>query len=81
MQTFTVKLASGLAVFIAGVVIDLVGLDVDAQVQTAQTLAGLRLWMTIPSIILLLIGIVIYKKFYRLDAQKMQEISAALKKD
>ncbi len=81
MQTFTVKLASGLAVFIAGLVIDLVHLDTAIEIQTARTLAGLRLWMTIPSIILLVIGIVVYRKFYRLDENKLKEITRALGKE
>lgn len=79
MQTFTVKLASGLAVFIAGIIIDLVGLDTEVQFQTTATLNGLRLWMTVPSVILLIIGIAVYKKFYRLDEKKMKEISTHLK--
>lgn len=81
MQTFTVKLASGLAVLIAGIVIDLVKLDTEATTQMASTLTGLRLWMTIPSIILLLIGIFVYKKFYRLDDETMSTITAAIHSD
>ena len=74
MQTFTVKLASGLAVFIAGIVIKLVALDVKAAAQTEATLNGLRLWMTLPSIALLILGILVYRHFYKLDDEKMQEI-------
>lgn len=80
MQTFTVKLASGLAVLIAGIVIDLVGLDPEATAQTASTLKQLRLWMTIPSALLLVEGIVVYKKYYTLDDKKMAEITAKLHK-
>ena len=79
MQTFTVKLASGLAVFIAGYVIEWVHLDVEAVSQTAGTLSGLRLWMTIPSIILLIIGLIVYKVFYKLDENKMSEIMKSLR--
>ena len=78
MQTFTVKLASGLAVLIAGIVIDLVHLDTEALVQAESTLNGLRLWMTIPSILLLVTGIIVYHKFYHLDEKKLEEITKAL---
>lgn len=78
MQTFTVKLASGLAVFLAGLIIDWVHLDTKAKVQTEATLLGMRLWMTIPSIILLIIGIFVYNKFYKLDDEKLEEISRDL---
>ncbi len=80
MQTFTVKLASGLAVFIAGIVIDLISLDKDALVQSAKTLQGLRISMTIPSIVLLVVGMLIFRKFYKLDDDKMDEISAKLRR-
>lgn len=75
MQTFTVKLASGLAVFVAGYVIKWINLDVSASTQSASTIIGLRMWMTIPSIILLIIGIFVYRKFYILDENKMAEIT------
>lgn len=78
MQTFTVKLASGLAVFLAGLVLDWIHLDKNALTQSQATLDGLRLWMTIPSIILLIIGIVVFKKCYKLDDKKMEEIKAKL---
>ncbi len=78
MQTFTVKLASGLAVFLAGIAIDMIHMDKDAAVQSAQTLLGLRMWMTIPSILLLIAGILVYKKFYKLDDQRLAEITAKI---
>ncbi len=78
MQTFTVKLASGLAVFLAGLVIDWIHLDKTAVVQTEATLVSLRLWMTIPAVILLIVGIFVFKKCYRLDDAKMEEIKQKL---
>ena len=81
MQTFTVKLASGFAVFLAGIVVDVVGLDIsDNAVNTAATLSGLRLWMTIPSILCLIIGVIVYKKNYKLDDATMKDISEKLEK-
>lgn len=78
MQTFTVKLASGLAVFVAGLVVDWIGLDLEATKQSVATLQGLRLYMTIPSVILLIIGIIVFKRFYILDDIKMEEIKNKL---
>ena len=79
MQTFTVKLASGIAVALAGAVIDWIGLNIeDGAVQTAATLNGLRLWMTVPPIILLVIGMILYKALYKLDEKKMDEIKNQL---
>jgi len=78
MQTFTVKLASGVAIFLAGLVVDLVKLDTNATLQSAFTLSGLRLWMTIPSVILLVIGVIIYIKMYKLDDERMNDITSQL---
>ena len=78
MQTFTVKLASGIAIFIAGIAIKVVALDPQAASQTISTLNGLRIFMTIPSAIILVIALIVFRKFYRLDDQKMEEISAQL---
>jgi len=80
MQTFTVKLASGLAVFVAGYVIKWIGLDTAATTQSALTLTGLRLWMTIPSVVLLIVGIFVYKKKYVLDEAKMNEVMESIRK-
>ncbi len=81
MQTFTVKLASGIAVALAGGVIEWIGLNTaDGAVQSAATLNGLRLWMTIPPIVLLVIGVILYKALYRLDEKKMDEIKNQLGK-
>lgn len=80
MQSFTVKLASGLAVFMAGLIIDWVHLDTEAMSQSVATLNGLRLWMTLPSVLLLIGGILLYKKFYKLDDARMAEIINVLRK-
>ena len=74
MQTFTVKLSSGLAVFVAGIIIEMVGFVADAPVQSARTLLSLRMFLAIPSMILLLVAWVIFTFAYRLDDEKMKEI-------
>ena len=78
MQTFTVKLASGIAVFLAGLVVDWINLDTAAAVQTQDTLDALRMWMTFPSVILLIVGIFVFKRFYKLDDTRMEEIKSKL---
>lgn len=78
MQTFTVKLASGVAAFLAGAAIDWIHLDQNAAVQTASTLAGLRVWMTIPSAILLVVAYIVFKKFYKLNDAKMAEVEKTI---
>lgn len=78
MQTFTVKLASGVAVFIAGLAIDLIGLDTEAAVQAASTLQGLRLFITIPSAVCLVAALLVFLKCYKLSDEKMKEISEKL---
>lgn len=80
MQTFTVKLASGLAVFVAGYVIKWVNLDITAASQSTATLMGLRIWMTLPPVLLLIIGIIVYRRKYLLDDEMMQDIMKKLKK-
>lgn len=75
MQTFTVKLASGVAAFLSGVAIDMIGLDTEAAVQSAATLNGLRIWMTIPSAVILIAAFLVFKRFYKLDDKRMEEIS------
>jgi melibiose permease len=78
MQTFTVKLASGIAVFLAGLVVDWIHLDLEAAVQSQATLQGLRMWMTIPSVLLLLVGIFVFKKYYKLNDDVMNDIKTKL---
>lgn len=74
MQTFTVKLASGVAAFLSGIAIDMIKLDTEAAGQSAATLDGLRVWMTIPSAVLLVIAFIVFKKFYKLNDEKMAEV-------
>jgi melibiose permease len=45
MQTFVVKLASSFSVLIAGIRLDFIHLDVQADTQTSATLLGLRILM------------------------------------
>ncbi|MGO5335907.1 glycoside-pentoside-hexuronide (GPH):cation symporter [Bilifractor sp. LCP19S3_H10] len=80
MQTFTVKLASGIAAFISGLAIEWIGLDTEAAAQNAATLGGLRLWMTVPSALLLVVAFLLFRGFYRLSDKKMAEVMSTLRK-
>jgi melibiose permease len=90
MQTFVVKAASGVAVFITGIGLDLIGLvgnsDQTGEIaqQSAETLKGLEFLMTILPIILLGIAILFFiRKFKLTDAvvQQNAELVQASKED
>lgn len=80
LQTFVVKLASAISVFIAGVGIDLIHLDTEATTQSASTLFGMRVMMTLIPIAGLMIAIVVFKKKYNLTEEKLRTIAVELKK-
>lgn len=79
MQTFVVKLASAVSVLIAGVGIDLIGLDDTAAVQTESTLMGLRLLMVALPVAGLVFSILYFVRKYRLTEAENARISEALR--
>ena len=85
MQTFVVKAASGIAVFITGIGLDLIGLVGDTSeteeivAQSADTILGLRLLMTILPIIGLGIAFIFFALKFKLTDKKVQEIAETLK--
>ena len=87
MQTFVVKAASGLAVFLTGLGIDLIGLVGDTEdtgeiiQQSAQTLTGLRLLMTVLPMIGLLLALFFFIRRFRLTDAYSQEIHDRLKEN
>lgn len=80
MQTFVVKLASAISVLIAGVGIDLIGLDDTLPVQAESTLLGLRLLMIALPVAGLVFSIFYFMKKYRLTEAECARISAELHK-
>lgn len=78
MQTFVVKLASAVSVLVAGVGIDLIGLDTEAAVQSEGTLLGLRVLMILVPIAGLLCSILYFRKKYILTEAENKRIAAAL---
>ncbi len=85
MQTFVVKAASGVAVFMTGIGLDLIGLtgsnatDGIIEAQSASTILGLRLLMTILPVLGLLCAYAVFTKKFTLTDEKVQEISTALR--
>ena len=85
MQTFVVKAASGVAVFITGIGLDFIGLVGDTAetgeivAQSASTILGLRLLMTIMPIIGLSVAFIFFVRKFTLTDERVQEISDTLK--
>ena len=77
MQTFVVKLSSGLAVMIASVGLDLINLDVTAALQTDSAILGLRLIMSVLPIIGLVATMIFFRR-YKLNAAEIKRISEQL---
>lgn len=85
MQTFVYKLASGVAALVASIVIQVFHIKSDetAAVLTAvdtQSRMGLRMCMTIIPIVVLLIGLVVFKKNYILTDEKLEEIAEEIRR-
>lgn len=85
MQTFVVKLASGVAVFMTGIGISLIGLvgnaDTTGEIvaQSSSTLLGLRLLMTIIPILGLVCAFFVFKNKFILSDERSDEIARELK--
>lgn len=84
MQTFVVKLASGVAAMIASICLSVSNISTDksenaAQAASASSAAVLRLTMTILPIAGILVAGLIFRKKYILTEKKLEEISGQLK--
>ncbi|MBO4213795.1 MAG: MFS transporter [Lachnospiraceae bacterium] len=90
MQTFVVKLASGVAAFIAAVALNFLSLSDKAVTEAEQTFdfsstvelatkIGLRMIMTILPVILLFVAVLYFRKNYKLTDEKLEEINNQLK--
>ncbi len=80
MQTFVVKLASGLAALAASIGLDLINLDTDAAVQSSKTIFGLRTVMSVVPMIGLFVALFIFKK-YKLDEKELAKIASKLERE
>ena len=85
MQTFVVKAASGVAVFITGIGLDMIGLVGDTAetgavaAQSASTILGLRLLMTVLPILGLTVAFIFFVRKFTLTDKRVDEIAAQLK--
>ena len=90
MQTFVVKLASGVAAFIASLCLSINNLSNEKTTEKQQTIdfaknvaenakTGLRMTMTIIPIIGLIAAIIIFHNKFILTEEKMEEITSELK--
>ena len=91
MQTFVVKLASGVAAFIASIALSVFSLSNEATTEAEQTMdfsaavsasskAGLRMTMTVLPIIGLCVAFFWFRKRYILTDEKVEEIAREVKK-
>lgn len=88
MQTFVVKLASGLAALVASLCLSIFkigGASTDEVVTTVAKAAGnsvfgLRMTMTIIPMVILVTAVIVFKKKYLLTDEKLTEIGKAISK-
>ena len=90
MQTFVVKLASGVAALVASLCLAVFSLSSEATTEAEQTIdfardvaasskTGLRMTMTILPVLLLLCGLFWFRKRFLLDDARMQKITEDLR--
>ncbi len=83
MQTFVVKLASGVSAFIASICLQVFNINSNTDtvvdnVSTSTNIMGLRMTMTVLPIIGLLIAVFVFAKKYILTDEKLTEIGEEL---
>ncbi len=88
MQTFVVKLASGVAALIASICLSVFHLSDDtsntaavAETVSNSSVIGLRMTMTVLPIVGLLIAVFYFHKKYILNEEKVDEIAAQIKEE
>lgn len=77
MQTFVVKLASGISALIASLVLTVCQISSDETVEatvSGSSRIGLRMSMTIIPIFVLIIAVIIFRRHYILTDEKLNEI-------
>lgn len=82
MQTFVVKLASGVAALVASVALSLCNISQDTESEVpivGGNVVGLRMTMTLIPIVGLLVAVFYFHKKYLLSEQKVEEIAAQVR--
>lgn len=77
MQTMTVKFGNALAGFMSSMTLAIVGY-IPNQVQTESTLFGLRLVMFVAPSVMLVVMILLYMKYYKLNGDFYKNMLSAL---
>ena len=83
MQTFVVKLASGISGFMSSMVLAIFSINPDKEATVVKAISdsqrfGLRFTMTLIPIAVLVVGAIVFKKRYALSDTKMQEITSEI---
>lgn len=84
MQTFVVKLASGISALVASLVLTVCQISSDETVEatvSGSSRIGLRMSMTIIPIFVLIIAVIIFRRHYILTDEKLNEIKKKLEKN
>lgn len=74
-QTFLMKAAQAAAGGLSGIGLQIVGYNAKADIQSAGTIAGIRVLMIIIPIVLVVLSFLIYKSFYTLKGEKLEEVT------
>ncbi len=77
MQTLLVKISTAFGGLLTGVILSLTGY-VPNQVQSASTVNGLRIVMTIVPIVFIILSVLVYKKFYKLNGALLSKVMLTL---
>lgn len=77
--TFSYKISQSIAIFLVGIVLDLLGFDSTLEVQSALTVYGMGAVVAVGSILALL-GAMHFYKGYGLSKEKVDEIKKAIEK-
>jgi melibiose permease len=84
MQTFVVKLSSGIAALAASIVLTVFHIRKDEETVLtaidASSRLGLRMCMTIIPIVVLIVGLIVFRRNYVLTDEKLDEITKELKR-
>ncbi|WP_289220818.1 MFS transporter [Ileibacterium valens] len=77
-QTFLMKAATAAAGGLTGVGLSLVGYKAELPVQCSGTIMGIRVLMIVIPVLLAVLSLYIYKRFYTLKDEQMEEITRRL---
>ena len=77
MQTLLVKISTAFGGLLTGLILSTTGY-VPNSVQSVSTINGLRVVMTVVPAIFILISIIVYKKFYKLNGELLSKVIITL---